>query len=432
MSQRWQRDETAQQQPAVAEVLARDVLPGYRLVMPKAGQFVGNPSAGPFDLWSLSSVVERVQPGDGVVVVDLRDGLQLTLPVDTPQAQVWWQERRRVITEHADWAAHIYLTTQHLADVAPAPWQVGRWSNDWTSLIRQIIADTETVPIKTPVAASVLDEAERALGMPLGDQLRGLFGATDGLVGAYEATIYPLAQTLEYQQDYQIGRYLPGFVAFAYDMGDGAWVVDTRQSDAPVFWVSLGDLDPDELTTPVAPSVAAWVEDVVTPIATVQQLVPTSKFDLAGMACLSLIDVRKVEPILLPLLEWIRDYNWPVAHDLCNVLPRFHEGLTPIIKTLLQPQQYDEIWKYGIIQNLLPAWPDKSLELVVDDIKRIAATPTASEHNEEVDEVATEFLDRLKHAQRKHAGVASDRGKPWGRTGLRLYRQTPAAVGLAI
>jgi hypothetical protein len=105
-----------------------------------------------------------------------------------------------------------------------------------------------------------------------------------------------------------------------------------------------------------------------------------------------MLDLQAAEPILLPLLEWMQDANWPVFRPMSEVLPRFHAGLTPVIKRLLQPEETDDIWKLWIIRHLLDKWPEGSLAELLPEIERIAVHPTASEHLEETDEAAQDFL----------------------------------------
>ena len=126
----------------------------------------------------------------------------------------------------------------------------------------------------------------------------------------------------------------------------------------------------------------------------VWNLVPKHKGDISHIADLAAVDVSDVEPILPALLTWLQDGNWLVAHRLPDVLPRFHEGLTPLILRVLAPDEPDHLWKYWIICRLLDNWPDGSLAQLLPSISRIASEPTAGEHYEEVDEVAQEFLNR--------------------------------------
>ena len=96
-------------------------------------------------------------------------------------------------------------------------------------------------------------------------------------------------------------------------------------------------------------------------------LIPKDKFDVSGMETLKTIDIDKVEPILAQLLEWIQDTNWPVARELMDVLPRFHSGLVPHIKAILNSD--DEDWKCWTLE-LLEKFPIESLKPLETDIIR--------------------------------------------------------------
>ncbi|MFD2699592.1 DUF5071 domain-containing protein [Paenibacillus shunpengii] len=55
-----------------------------------------------------------------------------------------------------------------------------------------------------------------------------------------------------------------------------------------------------------------------------EQLVPKHKHDLEVIDKLRELDPRMdVSSIMDDLFEWLQDINWPVAQELCTVLPRF-------------------------------------------------------------------------------------------------------------
>ena len=108
-------------------------------------------------------------------------------------------------------------------------------------------------------------------------------------------------------------------------------------------------------------------------------LIPKDKFDISSIPVLMEISEEDVQPILPELFTWIADMNWPVAKEMIWVLPRFSQSLLPLVKETLQPSENDDMFKYFIITELLPALPANiQLELLVD-ISRIANNPTDDE-----------------------------------------------------
>src|SRR4051794_23281462 len=61
----------------------------------------------------------------------------------------------------------------------------------------------------------------------------------------------------------------------------------------------------------------------------VQHLIPQNKFDLKRAQAAVEVGYPAVAPILPELLEWLQDYNWPVAHILAPFLASIGEPLVP-------------------------------------------------------------------------------------------------------
>lgn len=128
----------------------------------------------------------------------------------------------------------------------------------------------------------------------------------------------------------------------------------------------------------------------------IHNLVPKNKFDNSDIEKLKQLTDEEIEPILPCLLEWIKDYNYPIAKELLAVLELHQIALTPLILNVLSLEEKDDIWKYWIITSLLPLFSNTNIEPFLPAIKRIAENPTQNEIREEVDEAAIIFLqDRL-------------------------------------
>lgn len=124
----------------------------------------------------------------------------------------------------------------------------------------------------------------------------------------------------------------------------------------------------------------------------VEALVPKNKFDESTIEELQKLNDHEITPILLPLLEWIRDINWPVAQKIVPILAKHQVAVTPFIIELLKPEQTDEIWKYWIIAELLGLFQSENLQPVLPSLQRIAEHPTENERDEEVDVAARKVL----------------------------------------
>lgn len=71
----------------------------------------------------------------------------------------------------------------------------------------------------------------------------------------------------------------------------------------------------------------------------VEELLPKDKFDNYNIEKLKLLSDEEIKPICLKLLEWIQNYNCPVAKDILPVLVLHQEIITPLIINILTPEE---------------------------------------------------------------------------------------------
>ena len=123
-------------------------------------------------------------------------------------------------------------------------------------------------------------------------------------------------------------------------------------------------------------------------------LIPKDKFDLSHFPELMDISEEEVKPILLDLLFWTADLNWPIATEMAKVLSRFPDSVTPLVKELLKPTEKDDCWKFSLIVGLVPNLPEKSQKQLAKSMRRIVDAPTEGEVDCSVWEVSKDYLTR--------------------------------------
>jgi hypothetical protein len=96
-----------------------------------------------------------------------------------------------------------------------------------------------------------------------------------------------------------------------------------------------------------------------------------------------------VAPILPELIQWLQDYNWPVAHVLAPFLARIGSPLLPEIRRVLNTNDY--VWQYWLLTWLVKT-PEMASALH-DELTRLADHATAAEAAEELHLVARGILD---------------------------------------
>ena len=121
-------------------------------------------------------------------------------------------------------------------------------------------------------------------------------------------------------------------------------------------------------------------------------IVPTNKSDIAAAKRAVTLGWPGVQPVISELLEWIQDYNWPVAHTLAPFLASIGRPLAPYLRPIFEGD--DEVWKYWVIDAVLAKAPSELVEEFTPLLVRIADHPTARERTEELDQVAAAVLGR--------------------------------------
>jgi Domain of unknown function (DUF5071) len=121
-------------------------------------------------------------------------------------------------------------------------------------------------------------------------------------------------------------------------------------------------------------------------------VVPTKPSDIAAAERAVALGWPGVQPVISELLEWIQDYNWPVAHILAPFLASVGRPLAPHLRSIFEGD--DELWKYWAIDAVLANAPGELVEEFTPLLVRIVDDPTPGERVNEVDQVAAAALGR--------------------------------------
>jgi hypothetical protein len=136
----------------------------------------------------------------------------------------------------------------------------------------------------------------------------------------------------------------------------------------------------------------------------VRNLIPAHKADLERAQAAVRAGYPEVEPILGELVEWLQDYNWPVAHVLAPFLASLGAPLAPHISRVFQTD--DCLWKYWVIIFLVRSLPEDAAAGFRPELERLCHTPQPNEKEEELDQQARKVLE--------HFGWLQEHAKPSG------------------
>lgn len=124
-----------------------------------------------------------------------------------------------------------------------------------------------------------------------------------------------------------------------------------------------------------------------------RELLPHDKLDTANAEQLVALGFPVIEPVLPQLLEWMQDYNWPVAQVLQHMLVNIGAPLAPHVRNVLR--QKDEIWKYWVLHCIVRESKELA-QALRPDLERLVSSPSAGEKKEEVDLVAMAILEVMQ------------------------------------
>ncbi|MBP2243270.1 hypothetical protein J2Z40_003869 [Cytobacillus eiseniae] len=122
-------------------------------------------------------------------------------------------------------------------------------------------------------------------------------------------------------------------------------------------------------------------------------LLPRNKHDFDRVDQLKKMNRIELLPLLPGLLEWIQDMNWPIAHEVAELLLTFPNEMVPLIQDVFATN--DEIWKYWCLDILIKRLPKEIKVQLKDELIRLVERPTVGEKYEELDEMASEILSTI-------------------------------------
>ncbi|WP_315715015.1 MULTISPECIES: DUF5071 domain-containing protein [unclassified Bradyrhizobium] len=122
----------------------------------------------------------------------------------------------------------------------------------------------------------------------------------------------------------------------------------------------------------------------------IHQLIPKGKADLDRARAAVQAGYPAVAPILPELTAWLKDYNWPVAHILAPFLASIGAPMAPHIWHVLNSD--DAVWKYWILQLLIPFLPEDVALQFLPELRRLCSTPSEDERQEGLDQQARDAL----------------------------------------
>lgn len=108
------------------------------------------------------------------------------------------------------------------------------------------------------------------------------------------------------------------------------------------------------------------------------RLVPTDKFDENSLDKIDLLSDPEIQIIMMELVEWLQDPNWPVFDRLTEILKKRQHIIIPYIKRVLESGDVE--WKKYILEYLVSNFAD---EYIIPLKEELYAIISAEESDDE-------------------------------------------------
>lgn len=124
----------------------------------------------------------------------------------------------------------------------------------------------------------------------------------------------------------------------------------------------------------------------------VKKLLPKNKHDDSNIDKLYNLTDDEIKPIIYDLLEWLQDYNWPIAQQIEKVLILRENLVFPYISSILNGN--DVMWKYWIMLYLIPNFSEEHKQSLKYEILKFINDSKTDEDTEDLREAAIECYEK--------------------------------------
>lgn len=124
------------------------------------------------------------------------------------------------------------------------------------------------------------------------------------------------------------------------------------------------------------------------------RLVPKDKFDESSLDKIDILSDPEIQIIMMELVEWLQDPNWPVFDKLTEILKKRQHILIPYIKNVLESGDVE--WKKYLLEYLVSNFAD---EYIIPLKEELYAIISAEESDDE------DFTDLQAIANKLYARV---------------------------
>lgn len=125
----------------------------------------------------------------------------------------------------------------------------------------------------------------------------------------------------------------------------------------------------------------------------IYELLPQDKFDNKNIEKLKMLEDKEIKLLIPELLEWLQDYNWPVADDVLQVLLQRENLVVPCVKEILEGS-VDVSWFIWLMDLLIPTFTKEHKEEFREILYKIKNMEVVDEDTEALAEEAEKCWEK--------------------------------------
>lgn len=120
---------------------------------------------------------------------------------------------------------------------------------------------------------------------------------------------------------------------------------------------------------------------------------PKNKFDTENLEKIARLSDDEIKPMIGELLEWMQDYNWPVAKEILPILIARQNLIVPTLSKICNSD--DIMWKYWVMELIIPELTHENQMILKNDIVKLSQLMEPDEDSIEIAHLAKKCLSNL-------------------------------------
>jgi hypothetical protein len=98
----------------------------------------------------------------------------------------------------------------------------------------------------------------------------------------------------------------------------------------------------------------------------IKELLPKDKSDNSNIDRLKHLTDEQIQPLIPSLLEWLQDFNWPIAEEILQLIVARQNLVIPYVNNIFRGD--DRMWQYWMLTKLVPLLTKNNIQMIKNDL----------------------------------------------------------------